>query len=232
MLRNYLKIALRNIRNKKFYSFLNLLGLAIGITAGILIIIYIQDELSYDQFHPNAENKYVLGLEGKLGNQEIQGIFTPPILAQTILEETPGVESVTRTNSAGMVVFRYDDQAFTERDAYWADSTFFDFFGYELLRGDPKTVLDSPNKVVITEATASKYFGDEDPVGKTLTVGNNKESFQVTGIAANPPHNSHFRFDFLLSFPGWPGTPFAKLWLARWLVWLGNVCDCCVGINS
>lgn len=223
MIRNYLKIALRNIRNKKFYSFLNLLGLSIGITAGILIIIYIQDELSYDQFHPNAENKYVLGLEGKLGNQEIKGIFTPPILASTILEETPGVESVTRTNRAGMVVFRYEDKAFTERDAYWADSTFFDFFGYELLRGDPETVLDSPNKAVLTEATATKYFGDEDPIGKTLSVGNDKESFQVTGIAANPPHNSHFRFDILLSF--------SSTEYSRSTMWLSNSINTYIELN-
>lgn len=200
MLKNYLKIALRNIRNKKFYSFLNLLGLSIGITAGILIIIYVQDELSYDQFHPNAENKYVLGLTGKLGNQEIRGIFTPPIMASTILEETPGVESVTRTNRTGDIVVRHEDQAFTEKDVYWADSTFFDFFGYELLRGDAETVLDSPNKAVLTQSSARKYFGNEDPIGQPLIVGNERTSYEITGVATDPPHNSHFHFDILLSF--------------------------------
>lgn len=200
MLKNYFKIALRNIRNKKFYSLLNLLGLSIGITAGILIIIYIQDELSYDKFHSNVENKYVLGLTGKLGNQEIRGIFTPPVLANTILEEIPGVEKVTRTNRTGDLVVRNGDRAFTEKKVYWADSTFYDFFGYELLRGDTRTVLDAPNKAVLTESTAKKFFGSEDPVGKTIVVGNDRTSYQVTGVTADPPHNTHFRFDILLSF--------------------------------
>lgn len=214
MLKNYLKIALRNIQNKKFYSLLNLLGLSIGITAGVLIIIYVQDELSYDKFHPNVENKYAIGLSGKLGNQEFKGIFTPPILASTILEETPGIERVTRTNRIGDIVFRYQDRAFTEKKAFWADSTFFDFFGYDLLRGDPETVLDAPNKAVITESIAAKYFGDEEPVGQTFIVGNDKSGYEVTGVVANPPHNSHFRFDILLSFSS---TDYS-----RSAVWLNN----------
>lgn len=223
MLSNYLKIALRNIRNKKFYFLLNLLGLSIGITAGILIMIYTQDEMNYDQFHPNVENKYVLGLTGKLGNQEIKGIFTPPILASTILEETPGIKSVTRTNRTGDIVMRYGDQAFTEKNVYWADSTFYDFFGYELLSGDPETVLDAPNKVVVTQAAAQKYFGNEDPIGKILIVGNEKTSYEVTGLAADPPHNSHFRFDMLLSF--------SSTEYSRSTQWLNNSINTYIELN-
>lgn len=223
MLKNYLKIALRNIRNKKFYSLLNLLGLSIGITAGVLIIIYIQDELSYDKFHPNVENKHVVGLTGKLGNQEITGIFTPPVMAGTVLEETPGVESVTRTNNTGDIVFRYGDQAFTEKSVYWADSTFFDFFGYELLQGDPKTVLSSPNKAVITESTATKYFGNRNPIGQTFSVGNDQTSYEVTGVAADPPHNSHFEFDILLSF--------ISIEYSRSTEWLSNSINTYVEVN-
>lgn len=223
MLKNYLKIALRNIRNKKFYSLLNLLGLSIGITAGVLIIIYVQDELSYDKFHPNVENKYVVGLTGKLGNQEIRGIFTPPVMAGTVLEETPGIESVTRTNNAGDMVFRRGDQAFTEKSVYWADSTFFDFFGFELLQGAPETVLDAPNKAVLTESTATKYFGDENPIGQTLTVGNDRSSYEVTGIAADPPHNSHFEFDILLSF--------SSIEYSRSTQWLSNSINTYIEVN-
>lgn len=214
MLKNYLKIALRNIRNKKFYSFLNLLGLSIGITAGILIIIYVHDELSYDQFHPNVENKYVTGLSGKLGNQEFRGIFTPPVLGSTMIEEVPGITKVTRTNNAGMMVFRSEDEAFTESNVFWADSTFFDFFGYELLRGDPETVLDAPHKAVITESIATKYFGNENPIGKALSVGNDRTSYEVTGVTADPPHNSHFHFNILLSF--------SSIDYSRSTVWLSN----------
>lgn len=223
MLKNYLKIALRNIRNKKFYSLLNLLGLSIGITAGVLIIIYIQDELSYDKFHPNAENKYVVGLTGKLGNQEIRGIFTPPVMAGTVLEETPGIESVTRTNNTGDIVFRYRDQAFTEKSVYWADSTFFDFFGFELLQGDPETVLDAPNKVVITESTATKYFGNDNPIGQAFTVGNDQSSYEVTGVTADPPHNSHFEFDILLSY--------SSSEFSRSTQWLNNSINTYIEVN-
>ncbi|HKK47154.1 MAG TPA: ABC transporter permease [Balneolaceae bacterium] len=200
MLKNYLKIALRNIYNKKFYSFLNLLGLSIGITAGILIILYVQDEFSYDTFQPNAQHKYVIGLNGKIGNQEVSGIFTPPILAQTMVQEIPGVVHATRTNRIGEMVFRHKDQAFTESRVFWADSNFYNFFGYRLLEGDPRTVLNGPHKAVITKSIAKKYFGDEDPIGKTLIVGNDKTSYEVTGVNADTPHNTHFRFDILLSF--------------------------------
>lgn len=223
MLNNYLKIAFRNIRNKKFYSLLNLLGLSIGITAGVLIFIYIQDELSYDEFHPNAENKYVVGLTGKLGNQEIRGIFTPPVMAGIVLEETPGVESVTRTNNAGDTVFRYEGQAFTEKNVYWADSTFFDFFGFELLQGDPETVLNAPNKAVITQSTATKYFGNSNPIGQTFSVGNDQSSYEVTGVSADPPTNSHFEFDILLSF--------SSIEYSRSDQWLSNSINTYVEVN-
>lgn len=202
MLKNYLKVALRNMLKKKYYSFLNLLGLSIGITAGILIIIYVQDELSYDQFHPKVEQKYVIGLNGKIGNQEVRGIFTPPVLAGTAVEEVPGISNATRTNSIGNTVFRHEATAtaFTEQNVFFADSNFYAFFGYELLTGDPETALEGPNKAVLTESIAQKYFGNENPIGKTLVVGNGRTSYEVTGVNADPPQNSHFQFDILLSF--------------------------------
>ncbi|MBO6525219.1 MAG: ABC transporter permease [Balneolaceae bacterium] len=200
MLKNYLKIAFRNILKNKFYSFLNILGLAIGITSAVLIIIYVQDELSYDNFQPNVENKYVIGLEGKIGSQEIKGIFTPPILAGTIMEEIPGIVSTTRTNSVGDIVFRYNDNSFTEKNVFWADSNFYDYFGYRLLEGDPETVLKGPNKAVLTESIARKYFGDLNPIGKTILIGNNQTVYEVTGVNADPPSNTHFTFDALLSY--------------------------------
>lgn len=202
MLKNYLKVALRNMLKKKYYSFLNLLGLSIGITAGIMIIIYVQDEVSYDEFHPKVEQKYVIGLNGKIGNQEVRGIFTPPVLAGTSVEEVPGIINATRTNAIGNTVFRNEANAtaFTEQNVFFADSNFYDFFGYQLLSGDPETALEGPNKVVLTESAARKYFGNRNPIGKTLIVGNDRTSYEVTGVNEDPPHNSHFRFDILLSF--------------------------------
>lgn len=200
MLSNYLKVAFRNILKKKYYSSLNLLGLSIGITAAILILIYVQDELSYDYFHPNVEHKSVVALNGKIGNQEVQGVFTPPPMAGAAIEEIPGVINATRTSAISNIVIRYEDRAFTEQSVFWADSNFYDFFGYKLIRGDARTALSGPNKAVITEAMARKYFGNENALGKTLIVGNDKTSYEVTGVNANPPHNSHFRFEILLSF--------------------------------
>ena len=200
MLTNYIKVAFRNILKKKYYSFLNLLGLSIGITAVVLIIIYVQDELSYDHFHPNVQNKSVVALNGKIGNQEVTGVFTPPPMAHAAVEEIPGIINTTRTSSLSNLVIRYEDRAFTEQNVFWADSNFYDFFGYRLLKGDPQTALRGPNQAVITESIARKYFGNETAIGKTLIVGNDKTSYQVTGVNADPPHNSHFRFNILLSF--------------------------------
>lgn len=200
MLSNYFKVAFRNILKKKYYSLLNLLGLSIGITAAILIMIYVQDELSYDRFHPDVQNKSVVALNGKIGNQEVTGVFTPPPMARAAVEEIPGIINTTRTSSLSNLVIRYEDRAFTEHNVFWADSNFYDFFGYRLLRGDARTALKGPNKAVITESIARKYFGSEQALGKTLIVGNDKTSYEVTGVNADPPHNSHFRFNILLSF--------------------------------
>ena len=223
MFKNYLKIAFRNILKNKFYSFLNILGLSIGITSAVLIIIYVQDELSYDNFHTNVENKYVIGLEGKIGSQEIIGIFTPPILAGTIMEEIPGIVRTTRTNSVGDIVFRYNENAFTEKNVFWADSNFYDFFGFQLLEGDPETVLRGPNKAVLTQSAVRKYFGNENPIGKTILVGNDQTAYEVTGINADTPLNSHFTFDILLSFSSIP--------FSRSTVWSGNSINTYVEIH-
>jgi len=201
MIRNYIKIAFRNILKKKFYAFLNLVGLVLGITSALFILIYIQDELSYDTFHPDAENMYVVKVDGKIGKQIFNGIFSPPPMAQGIADEISAVDKVTRTYPVpDDMVMRYKDASFTQRNIAWADSNFFDFFGYKLLQGDPETALKDPHKVVLTQSAATKYFGSGDPIGKTLIVGSNNESYKVTGIAADPPHNSHFGYEVLLSF--------------------------------
>ncbi len=214
MFKNYLKVALRNIFKNKFYSFLNILGLSIGITATVLIIIYVQDELNFDNFHPQVENKYTIGLEGKIGNQEVIAFFTPPILGPTIAEETPGVVQTTRTNNLGEIVVRSENESFTEREVIFADSNFFDFFGYELLEGDAETVLKGPNKTVITPSTARKYFGNLDPIGQTFEVGTERTLYEVTGLVAESQNNSHMKFDIILSYTT---TPFS-----RSEIWLNN----------
>jgi len=204
MLKNYIKIAYRNILKNKFYAFLNLMGLALGITAALFILIYIQDELSYDRFHTDAEQMYVVGIDGRIGKQVFHGIFTPSPMSEGAKREIPGIDEATRTYQAQDMIMRYKNADYTQKHIVWADSNFYNFFGFRLLKGDPSTALSGPNKIVLTQSTAEKYFGAEPALGKTLIVGNNGDSYEITGIAADPPHNSHFTYEVLISYHNSP----------------------------
>ena len=199
MLRNYIKLAFRNIMKYKFFSAINILGMSIGIAACLLILLYIVDELSYDRFHTNADRIYQVGLHAKIGDQDITVANTCPPMAETFVEEVPGVEQATRiANFWGTPSLKYEDKAFTEEKIFHADSNFFNFFSYKLLEGDAATALQEPNTLVLTESIAKKYFGTENALGKLITVGGN-QTYKVTGIAADAPRNSHFIFHVLLS---------------------------------
>lgn len=200
MLQNTIKILLRNLKRHKFFGFLNILGLVSGISAAVLILLISDFELSYDDFHPNVENKYVMALDAKIGENEAYHIDTPPVLSPTLQQQMGGVKSATRTWNAGQLLMARGTQAFFQDDIYLVDSNFFQFFGYELLQGDAKEVLNQPQEVVLTSTAAKKYFGKENPMGKTVAVGNERESYMVTGIAVDPPENSHLQFEALLSF--------------------------------
>jgi putative ABC transport system permease protein len=199
MLKNYLTVALRNILKHKFFSAINIAGLSIGITVCLLVGLYVADDLSYDQFHHDAENIYRVGLSGKLAGQEINSTTTCTPLADALVQEIPGVESATRTWEWGNTIFKNEDKAFMEPHVFMVDSNFFQFFSFELLEGDPAKVLMEPNTVVMTRAMANKYFGNEPAVGKMINVGNDNQAYKVTGICAETPHNSHFKFDAVLS---------------------------------
>ncbi len=198
MIKNYLLVALRNIRKHSFYSSVNIFGLATGIAAALFILIYIVDELSYDKFHQNASNIYRIGLHGKISGQELETASSCPPLANALVTEIPGVEAATRVNRRNNMVFKNGDLAFTEDKILFADSNFFQFFDFKLLEGDPTTALKEPNSIILTPDLASKYF-KESAIGKLLTIGNQNKSYKVTGIVAPPPHNSHFTFAALIS---------------------------------
>jgi putative ABC transport system permease protein len=200
MLRNYFNVAIRNILKHKFFSAINILGMTIGVTACLLIILYVSDELSYDRFHVNAERIYQVGLHGKIAGQDIRTANTCPPLAEAMVAEIPEVEAATRIVPAfGRPAIKYQELVLAEEKIYYADSNFFEFFSFRLLQGDVKTALKEPNSVVVTKAMAKKYFGTENPLGKLLVIGDENKTFKVTGLAANPPHNSHFRFNMLIS---------------------------------
>ncbi len=200
MLRNYLKITFRNLINQKLYTFLNVIGLSIGIASCLLILLYVYHELSYDAFHERADRIYRVGLNGKIADQEVFTTNTTPPLAFTAVEEFPEVENATRlyTHWSDQVV-RYGETVISEEDILMADSTFFEVFSFPLIAGDPATALVDPTSIVIPEDVAHKYFDDESPLGKTLLLGSEKTPHTITGVLEKLPDNSHFHFSLLRS---------------------------------
>ncbi len=198
MLRNYLLVALRNLRKQKGYTFINIAGLALGLTTCLFILLYVQDELSYDQFHENADRIYQTGMRGLIGGQALEIATTSTPMGPAMLEDFPEVENMVRVKSMGRTLFARGTTKFYENQVYWADSTFFSIFNFPLLQGNPQTALTAPNTIVLTESTARKYFGNENPMGQTLRFDNDAE-YAITGIAADPPSNSHLQFDILVS---------------------------------
>jgi putative ABC transport system permease protein len=203
MIKNYLKVALRNLFKHKGYAFINILGLAVGIAASILIFLYITNEMSYDKFHEKADRTYRITADwSNKGDSRIHQLGTPFILAQTIREKYPQVEAITQISGpVGDVIIKYRDIAFKEAGAFCAEPSFFDVFSFPLLKGNPETSLRDPNMLVMTHSLAKKYFGDEDPLGKTIEMQASGEKifFQVTGVMEDIPQNSHFWFDMLIS---------------------------------
>jgi len=204
MLRNYLKIALRNLARHKGYAFINIMGLAVGIAASVLVMLYVVDELGYDRFHENADRVHRITADwSNKGDSKIHQLGTPWILAKTIREKYPQVEALTQiTGPLGDIVLRRgDDLTLKETDAFAADASFFDVFSFPLAKGDPRTALRDPNTVVLSESLAAKCFGVQDPAGQTIEVqlGGRTISHEVTGIARDAPRNSHFRFEMLIS---------------------------------
>ncbi len=170
MLKNYLLVAIRNIKKHKLYSFINIFGLTMGLSAGLLIGMYVMDELSYDRFHEHAADIYRISLHRKISGQEIVTANSSPPIALALLDEAPGVEAATRVRTIGDIVFRYGDESFVEEQVIYADSNFFEFFTFRLAEGDPHTVLDEPNTVVLTSELAKKYFPDGNVIGQLLSV--------------------------------------------------------------
>lgn len=201
MFRNYFKVALRNINKYRFYSAINILGMTTGIAACLLIVLWVTDEVSYDRFHKDADRMYVVGLNGRISGQNIRVSNTCTPLAPTLVAEVPEVEEATRVIPFyGEPSIKFDDKSFLEEKVFFADSNFFEFFTFELLHGDTRTVLKEPNMVVLTSETAIKYFGDEtSALGKLITINDDKNTYKVTGVAANTPGNSHFGFNMLIS---------------------------------
>jgi len=198
MFKNYIRIAWRNLRKNKLYTFVNIVGLTIGITSCILIGLYITSELSYDRFHKNAASIVRVTMEGGDGSTVEKVAVTGTRVGPQFHRSFPAVRSFTRTiKYEGLV--NYGDKKFKEQNILFADSAFFSIFSFPLLQGNPATALNAPDKVVITKSLAKKYFGSEDPLGKTINVFNTRK-YTVTGITADVPENSQIQFNMVISF--------------------------------
>lgn len=211
MFRNFIIIAFRILFRHRVYSLINIAGLAIGIMSAILILLYVEDELSYDRFHDHADQIFRVGLNGTNQGNEISAAVTGIPLAPVLARDYPEVLSATRLFTfVEESTVKYSESSFLEDRFYYADSSFFGVFETGLLRGDPATVLARANTVVITDEMANKYFGEEDPIGKTIEVGTEGKAFEITGIVNKYPGNSHLKFDFLgsLESTGFARSPF------------------------
>lgn len=199
MLRNYLKIAIRNIKRHKAYSFINICGLAIGMACCILILIYVTDELSYDKYHENSERIYRINAISSIGTTTRFYATVPPALAPELANSIPEIEASVRVMERPELRGRYNGKAIAITDHLVVDPAFFTIFSYEFIKGDPKTAFGNPNSIIITEETATRIFRDEDPLGKTINIGRSR-AVQVTGVIKNIPQNSHLRFNSVQPF--------------------------------
>jgi len=199
MIKNYFKIAMRNIFRNKIYSFINLVGFSIGMACAILIILYVRLELSYDKYHINKDNLYRVVQSDWIGS--------PAALSNAIQMEIPEIKKAISidyfTRESGVKSFSNGEKRFNEDKFFLADPGFFDMFSFEFILGDKTTALEKPNSLVLTKSTAERYFGNEDPVGKILLYENRK-NFMVTGVIKDVPQNSHFTFDMLAPFKNMP----------------------------
>ena len=237
MFRNYIKIAYRNLVKHKTYSIINIVGLAIGIACFIIILLYVLDELSYDKHHKNADSIYrVVNIHNYEGVGE-RASSCPLLAAPTLKLEYPGIvkSSVRFYNNWGSEYFvEYKKKKFKEKRFFFVDSTVFDVFDIPFIIGNPKTALSKPYSVVITESTAKRYFGEQNPIGEAFKVNESECSkYIVTGVVEDSKDQSHIHYDFLTSFSTlkshfggkWPKT---WVWNPFWTYLLleDGICPC------
>ena len=197
MFKNYLKVAFRNLLRNKGFSIINISGFAIGMASAILILLWIQDELSYDRFHKNPDRLFQLWSSDSLDGGVRSLVFTPQMLAPALKHDYPEVEDAARIGWSFPSLFSYKEKKL-KISGTWTDPSFLTMFNFPLLKGDAKTALNDPYSVVLTQTMAKKLFGDEDPVGKIVKI-DNSDNFRVTAILKDPPENTQFDIGYLNS---------------------------------
>jgi putative ABC transport system permease protein len=197
MLKNLIKTAVRHIVKHFGYSVLNILGLTLGITSALFLIIYVSDEVSYDRYHEKADRIYRVSTTIKEPDDQFTWIFAQIPFGPQVVHDYPEVQSSVRFINMPRALYKFEDKEFNEENFYYVDSTLFDIFTYKVIKGEVKSALLAPKKIILTEKIANKYFGKSDPIGKTLTTGT--DTYEVTGVIQDVPTNSHFRFDAVAS---------------------------------
>jgi putative ABC transport system permease protein len=199
MLRNYIIVGLRNIQRNPFYFMINLAGLSIGITCCLLIMLFVQYELSYDQFHAKKERIFRVNYDIVMGGNQTISPSVPVFVGPHLKKLLPEIEDATRFLGAfSPVTVHYGDEMYDEKGFAWADSNFFAVFDFNVIKGNKQTALNRPKTLVISKSLSEKYFRNEDPLGKILVIGNNI-AYEVTAVMEDVPANSHFTFDFITS---------------------------------
>jgi len=200
MFLSYIKTAFRNFRKYKGYSFINIAGLAVGIACCILILLWVFDELSFDKFHLKSDRLYrIVEEQTYTGGNIMKVAVTPAPLAPALIEEFPEITASFRYTTAPRFLVRYEDHRFYESGLGMADPSIWTMFSFPLVKGDPETVFNVINSLVLSESMAEKYFGSEDPIGKVLRLENQFDLI-VKGVMADLPSNSHLQFDFVMPF--------------------------------
>jgi putative ABC transport system permease protein len=223
MFRNLIKHSISSFKRQRSYIIINILGLSIGIACSLLIALYVINEASYDQYNVKKDRIYRTILNGKIGGQEVTTSSSPAIMGPTMVKEFPEIEDFLRMNSWGPTVIEYNNQPFTEEHMIEVDSSFFNFFSIPVIKGDAKNVLNAPRKVVLSESTAKKIFGSENPIDKQIKIGSDTLRYTVTGVMADVPHNSHFEANMVSSFltnprskdPTWMNNSFSTYFLLK-----------------
>jgi putative ABC transport system permease protein len=203
MFRNYLKIAFRNLTIQRFYSIINIAGLALGIAACLLIVLYVKHELSYDRYHEKADRIYRVNGEIKYAGNHYRLAVAPAPMAEALIEEFPEVENAVRFRSRGSSLVKRENvqESFREYRVVWSDSTFFKIFSVRVLKGNANTALKEPNSIAISRSMEDKYFNHQDAIGQNLILDNDRP-LRVTAVFEDMLPTGHFRFDILVSMSG------------------------------
>jgi len=214
MFKNYLKVAVRNLLKQKTYTFINVAGLAIGMTCFVLIVLFIRFEVSHDSFHEKADRIYRVALERTYPDKVRNWGMTAVPLAQTLQTEFDEVEQATRLLAANnSVLVTFGDKKIEGNQVIYTDPNFFEVFSIKMLEGNPATVLGEQNSAVVTEEAAKRFFGSDDPIGKTVEIIG--RDYTIKGVTEKVPLNSHFHYDFLLSASTLPFSRGTN-WINNW----------------